>query len=150
MPQRTIDTSTGPFTITEENGAITGATWGGTGNDDTPVLHQAETQVAAYFAGTLQDFALPLHIKASQFQRDVCAAMQAIPFGDTTTYGAIAKALDAPAQAIGQACGANPIALIIPCHRVLAATGLGGFSGTYGIETKIWLLKHEGAASLLI
>uniref|UniRef100_UPI003EC0E69D methylated-DNA--[protein]-cysteine S-methyltransferase n=1 Tax=Primorskyibacter sedentarius TaxID=745311 RepID=UPI003EC0E69D len=82
--------------------------------------------------------------------RRTCDAMSAIPFGETRTYGEIAKALGAPAQAIGQACGGNPIPLIIPCHRVLAASNLGGFSGRHGIETKVWLLKHEGAASLLI
>ncbi|MCB2130957.1 MAG: MGMT family protein, partial [Rhodobacteraceae bacterium] len=66
------------------------------------------------------------------------------------TYGDLAKELGAPAQAIGQACGANPVPIIVPCHRILGAGGLGGFSAPGGIETKVALLRHEGAASLLI
>ncbi len=71
--------------------------------------------------------------------------MQAIPCGDTRTYGALAKDLDSSARAVGMACGANPIPVIIPCHRILAATGLGGFSGQGGVETKAALLRLEGA-----
>ncbi len=95
-------------------------------------------------------FDLPLHVQGSDFQRAVCERIAAIPYGETTSYGAIAKALNAPAQAVGAGCGGNPIALIIPCHRVLGATGLGGFSARGGVETKVWLLRHEGAAGLLI
>ena len=76
--------------------------------------------------------------------------MRAIPFGETRTYGEIAKAVGAPAQAVGQACGANTIPVIIPCHRVTGTGGLGGFSGMGGVETKVELLRHEGAYSLLI
>jgi len=89
-------------------------------------------------------------VRGSQFQQDVCAVMATIPFGETLTYGDIARRLGAPAQAVGQACGGNPIPLIIPCHRVLGARGLGGFSGGVGVDTKVWLLKHEGAGGLLI
>ena len=89
-------------------------------------------------------------MEGSDLQRDVCDAMRAIPFGETRTYGDLAKTLGVPPQAIGQACGGNPIPVIIPCHRVLGASSLGGFSGGTGIETKIALLKHEGAASLLL
>jgi len=73
-----------------------------------------------------------------------------IPFGERTTSGAIARRLGVPAQAVGQACGANPLPVIVPCHRVLGATGLGGFSAVGGVETKVFLLRHEGAAGLLI
>lgn len=76
--------------------------------------------------------------------------MAAIPFGATRSYGDLAREIGRPAQAIGQACGANPIPILIPCHRVLAARGLGGFSAWGGVETKVWLLRHEGAAALLI
>ena len=76
--------------------------------------------------------------------------MRAIPVGHTRTYGDIARDLGVPPQAVGQACGGNPIAIIIPCHRVLGAGGLGGFSGAGGVETKVALLRHEGAAGLLI
>lgn len=148
--QRTVKTPTGPFTLTEENGTIVSAEWGGNATENSVLLDEAERQLEAYFDGTLTRFDVPLHVKGSQFQRDVCAQMAAIPFGETLTYGDIAKSLGAPAQAIGQACGGNPIPVIIPCHRVLGASGLGGFSGAGGVETKVWLLKHEGAGGLLI
>ena len=74
----------------------------------------------------------------------------AIRFGETRTYGQIARQLGATAQAVGQACGANPIPILIPCHRVIGADGLGGYSGAHGVETKMALLRHEGAAGLLL
>ena len=76
--------------------------------------------------------------------------MSAIPFGEPRTYGELARALGVSAQAIGQACGATPTPLIVPCHRILGANGLGGYSGGGGVATKAELLKHEGAAGLLI
>ncbi|MCV6594992.1 MAG: methylated-DNA--[protein]-cysteine S-methyltransferase [Silicimonas sp.] len=150
MPRLSLDTPTGPLTITEEEGAITAINWCGGHHDQSPLLDAARAQIDAYFSNDLRTFDLPLRVKGSDFQRQVCAEMLKIPFGDTRTYGEIARALNTPAQPVGQACGANPIPLIIPCHRVLAANSLGGFSGGTGIETKITLLKHEGAASLLI
>ena len=80
----------------------------------------------------------------------VCAEMSAIPFGDTVTYGDIATKLAIPAQVVGQACGQNPVPVIVPCHRVMGAKGLTGYSGAGGVETKVALLRHEGAAGLLI
>jgi methylated-DNA-[protein]-cysteine S-methyltransferase len=151
MPCYSLDTPTGPFKITETDGRITGATWGARfGHDDTPLLRRAAEQITAYFAGELHDFDLPTLIGGSAFQQQVCARIAAIPFGETSTYGALATALSAPAQAVGRGCGGNPIPLIIPCHRVLGANGLGGFSGGKGVETKVWLLRHEGAGGLLI
>ncbi|MDQ2091886.1 methylated-DNA--[protein]-cysteine S-methyltransferase [Marimonas arenosa] len=150
MPRLTVDTPTGPFTLTEEDGALTGAEWDTGGGDETPLLIEARRQLIEYFAGERVEFELPLRVAGSDFQRAVCDAMRAIPFGETRTYGEIAKTLDHPAQAVGQACGHNPIPVIIPCHRVLAADGLGGFSGRGGVETKVWLLRHEKAAGLLI
>ena len=76
--------------------------------------------------------------------------MYAIPLGETRTYGDLAIELGQAPQTVGQACGANPIPVVIPCHRVLSANGLGGFSGAGGVETKVALLRHERAASLLI
>ena len=93
---------------------------------------------------------MPLRPGARGLTARVLEALQAIPFGETCTYGDLARDLGAPAQAVGQACGANPIPVLIPCHRVLSATGLGGFSAPGGVETKVALLKLEGAASLLI
>ncbi|WP_417604085.1 methylated-DNA--[protein]-cysteine S-methyltransferase [Primorskyibacter flagellatus] len=150
MPSLTVPTPTGPFTITEELGRVTRSEWGSGGTDQTPLLQRAAAQITAYFDGQLTSFDLPLNLGGSSLQQQTCNAILTIRFGETRTYGHLAKKLGVPAQAIGQACGGNPIPLIIPCHRVLAATNLGGFSGRHGIETKVWLLKHEGAASLLI
>ena len=150
MKRLTIDTPTGPFTLTEEDGAITRAEWERGGNDETPLLLRARDQLTEYFAGTRDAFDLPLEVHGSDFQRAVCAAMSAIPLGETLTYGDIAADLGAPAQAVGQACGGNPIPVLIPCHRVLGAASLGGYSGRGGVETKVWLLRHEKAAGLLI
>ena len=147
---KSVETPTGRFSLFESDGAIIRAGWRGTHDDDTALLRMAAAQVRAYFNGDLTRFDLPLRVVATDFQRDVCAAIAAIPFGETRTYGDLARDLGSPAQAIGQGCGGNPIPLIIPCHRVLGANGLGGFSGEHGVETKVALLRHEGAASLLI
>ena len=151
MKQRTVHTPFGDLTVTEEDGAITALGWFRAKVDDSSdILDAAVAQLAEYGAGMREAFDLPLRIKGSDFQRDVCRAMAAIPFGYTRTYGEIAKDLGVPAQAVGQACGANPIPIIIPCHRVMGAKGLTGFSGRGGVETKVALLRHEGAAGLLI
>lgn len=150
MATLSIDTPIGALCITETDDAITALGWSGTGADRTPLLTRARDQIHAYFDGQLTEFDLPLRVAGSDLQRAVCDAMAAIPFGETRTYGDIARELGVPAQAIGQACGGNPIPVIIPCHRVLGANGLGGFSGGIGIETKVALLRLEGAAGLLI
>ena len=116
---------------------------------DNAILQATEAQLAEYFAGTRRDFDLPVAFLPG-LQGEVMRAMCAIPFGETRSYGDLARALGVPAQAIGQACGANPVPVIVPCHRILGATGLGGFSAPGGVETKVALLRHEGAASLLI
>ena len=113
-------------------------------------LHAARAELIDYFAGRRQVFTAPIAPMPGSFRTRFSAALMAIPFGQTLTYGDLARDLGVSAQAIGQACGANPIPIIIPCHRVLAADGLGGFSGRGGIEAKVTLLRHEGAASLLI
>ena len=79
------------------------------------------------------------------FYQDVWRLMREIPFGRTATYGDLARRLGSAAQPVGSACGANPIAILIPCHRVVAANGFGGFSGGAGVESKRFLLHHEGA-----
>lgn len=140
----------GPLTLIEDEGQIVGLDWRQLPGERTTLLDEACRQLTAYFAGAWRGpFDLPLAFLpglAGQVQRAMCA----IPMGETRTYGDLAKVLGAPPQAIGQACGANPIPILIPCHRILSSTGLGGFSAPGGIETKVALLKHEGAASLLI
>ena len=150
LPELTRDTPFGAITLVEEAGAVVALHWGGEGVDETPVLIEAHRQLAAYFAGELTEFNVPLAPKVSPRQREFLDALIAIPFGETLTYGEIAKTTGLSAQAAGQACGANPIAIIIPCHRVTGTGNLGGFSAPGGVETKVALLKHEGAASLLI
>ncbi len=145
-----MDTRFGRLTLHEDDGAIVRVEWDGDGADDTPLLREAARQLRAYDAGELQVFDLPLRVAGSDFQRTVCAQMSAIPFGETLTYGDIASALGQSAQAVGSACGSNPIPVIIPCHRVMGAKGLTGFSGKGGVETKVALLRHEGAGGFLI
>lgn len=147
-----LDTPVGRLGVREDAGAITRLTWDMEAEGEvTPLLSEALSQLAAYFDGRLRVFDLPLRVGGSDFQRAVCAAMSAIPLGETRTYGEIARAVGRPAQAVGSACGGNPIPIIIPCHRVLGAGGkMVGFSGAGGVETKVWLLRHEGAAGLLI
>ncbi len=145
------DTSFGRLGLVEEDGAIVRLLWDAQpAGEQTPLLSEGCRQLAAYFAGALTEFDLPMRIRGSGFQRDVCAAMSAIPFGETRTYGDIARKLGVPAQAVGGACGGNPIPVVVPCHRVLGANGLGGFSGPGGVGMKVALLRHEGAAGLLI
>ncbi|WP_170769947.1 methylated-DNA--[protein]-cysteine S-methyltransferase [Ruegeria lacuscaerulensis] len=151
MPMIAVDTRFGRLGIEETGGAITRLVWDGRNEGEaSALLREAAAQMAAYDQARLERFDLPYRVAGSDFQRQVCDLMYAIPLGETVTYGDIAKQLGRPAQPVGQACGANPIPVIIPCHRVLGASGLGGFSGDGGVETKVALLRHEGAAGLLI
>lgn len=141
----------GPLGADAVDGAITALVWGRAGDLTTGPLHrQISDEMTAYFSGSRQVFQTPVAPRGSVFQQQFYTALCAIPYGETRTYGDLASELGVSAQAIGQACGANPIAIIIPCHRVLAANGLGGYSGAGGIEAKVALLRLEGAAGLLI
>ena len=105
-------------------------------------------QLAAYFAGRLVNFTVPLAAKGTHFQRRVWDALREIPLGTTTSYGALAAHLGMPtaSRAVGAANGKNPISLIVPCHRVLGADGLlTGYAG--GLELKRWLLDHESTTA---
>jgi methylated-DNA-[protein]-cysteine S-methyltransferase len=145
----TVDTPIGALTVTETGGAITRVAWlgdsGARATDETPVLLNAAHQLDAYFFCELKAFDLPLAPEGSDFQKAVWDAMLAIPFGATRTYGEIAADLGGAAQAVGTACGRNPIPVIIPCHRIVGAGDwLGGYSGAGGVATKEALLRHEG------
>lgn len=151
MRTLTLQTQFGRLGLVEEDDAIVALKWDARDDGEaTDLLREGVAQLKAYDEGTLEEFDLPLRVNGSDFQRAVCDQIFAIPFGYTKTYGDIAKALNMPAQAVGSACGGNPIPVIIPCHRVMGAKGLTGFSGAGGVETKVALLRHEGAASLLI
>lgn len=141
----------GPLTIVVENDAVVALDWVTPNrNDSHPVLDAALSQLGEYFEHQRQDFDLPFAPHVSDFQRTFGQTLCAIPYGESRTYGELAHQLNRPAQAIGQACGANPIAILIPCHRVLSATGLGGYSGAGGVETKVKLLQLEGAGGFLL
>ena len=144
----TVESPVGPLTITAVDGTITAIDFAGGGGPcpNTGVLAEAARQLGEYFAGDRRAFALPLALSGTPFRLRVWEAMQAIPFGQTRSYGDLARALDSAPRAIGGACGANPIPLVIPCHRVTGAGGtLGGFSGGAGCDTKRQLLALEGA-----
>jgi methylated-DNA-[protein]-cysteine S-methyltransferase len=107
---------------------------------------QAAEQLKGYLQDPDFEFHLPLQIEGTPLQRAVWDAMCAIPRGKTRTYGELARELAADARTIGQCCGDNKLPIVIPCHRVVAADGIGGFSHTtegYLIEVKRWLLAHE-------
>ena len=146
----TVASPLGPLTLTSNGEAIARVVFrddGMTGGDC--LLRRAAAQLDAYFAGDRKDFDLPLAPAGSPFQKRVCQAMSAIPPGQTRTYGDLADDLGSSARAVGRACGANPIPVLIPCHRVLAAKGgLGGYSGAGGLKTKVFLLKLERALGL--
>ena len=149
MPSASLTSPFGPLTVTEQDGLLTELLWRGGAADRSAVLDVAAAQMAEYFVGTRRSFDLPMAL-GTGFRARFLQAMIDIPYGETRTYGQLAKLLGVPAQAIGQACGANVLPILIPCHRVLAASGLGGYSGPGGVETKVALLRHEGAAGLLL
>ena len=149
MPTITVDTQFGRLAVTEEEGAITRLTWDGEDEGaPTPLLEEAKRQIEAYDAGDLQEFDLPLRVGGSDFQRAVCEAMRAIPFGETSTYGDIARRLNMPtgaARAVGTAVGMNPISWLIPCHRVIRNSGaLGGYR--WGLPRKLAMMGWEAAS----
>jgi methylated-DNA-[protein]-cysteine S-methyltransferase len=120
---------------------------GGTSIEAAPGISSARRALEAYFAGELSAIdALRVHTAGTVFQREVWAALRTIPLGETTTYGRLAAAIGRPkaVRAVGLANGANPVAIVVPCHRVIGSNAsLTGYGG--GLERKRWLLEHEGA-----
>ena len=112
--------------------------------DDAPLLREAGAQLAAWFEGRLRIFDLPLEPLSSPRGELLRAAIAAIPYGDSLSYGAVARTIGSGPRAIGQACRRNPFPIVIPCHRVIGSAGsIGYYSGGEGIVTKLWLLNHE-------
>lgn len=112
----------------------------------SPLAERAARQLERYLADPDAGFDLPLLVEGTPFQRRLWDALCEIPRGKTLTYGTLAKRLEAEPRAIGQACGDNRLPIVIPCHRVVAADGIGGFghaTGGYLLEAKRWLLMHE-------
>lgn len=119
----------------------------GVPDSPSPVLEKARKQLDEYFAGKRTKFQIPISLEGTAFQQSVWGAVNDIPFGKVLSYGEVGHETGRPTagRAVGGAVGANPIPIIIPCHRVLASDGrITGYSGGNGIETKAWLLDHEG------
>lgn len=150
MFQLSMHTPVIDLTLSELDGAIIALDWGWSPfQEPSPLLLEAKRQLDAYFDGDLTQFNLPLKPMGTKHQEKVWRAMQEIPYGKTRTYGIIAKEIGSAAQAVGSACGRNPIPILIPCHRIVAHAGkLGGYSGDGGLYTKRALLVLEGALSI--
>ena len=142
------DTPVGKLIIGEENGSITRVSWTQLPKDylqeETKLIAECKRQLDEYFAGERTSFDLPLAPEGTEFQKKVWSALQDIPYGEVRSYKDIAVAVDNPkgCQAVGGANGKNPIAIIIPCHRVIGKNGtLVGYAG--GMENKKFLLELE-------
>ena len=150
-----LESPVGPFLVAGDSSALAitsfstghqhrrpGSDW----IDDRRPLEFAIRQLDEYFAGERSAFDLPLRIVGTPFQKEVWEALRDVPFGETASYGQIARAIGRPnaSRAVGAANGANVLPIIIPCHRIIGADGsLTGFGG--GLETKVFLLAHEGS-----
>ena len=153
-----MDSPIGPLELVEADGALVAAHFDArgadaSGEDDeggaSPVLAEARRQLTEYFAGDRRVFDLPLRPAGSEFQRRVWDVLATVPWGTTTTYGALAARLGlspGASRAVGAANGANPIAIVLPCHRVIGSDGrLTGYAG--GLERKARLLRLEGVGT---
>ena len=119
-------------------------------DDQHPVLQETERQLGEYFSGKRKEFSVPLDMRGTAFQKSVWEALLAIPFGETRSYGQLARQLGNPnaTRAVGAANGRNPLSIIVPCHRVIGSSGsLTGFGG--GLEIKARLLSLEGSGTTL-
>jgi methylated-DNA-[protein]-cysteine S-methyltransferase len=147
-----IDSPIGDLTLAVDETGLGRLHFGATDRplDPDPLLTEAAEQLKAYFAGELQEFTLPLSVRSgSEFERAVWTQLTRIPYGEMQTYGEVAKIVgDAgAARAVGTACNRNPIAIVVPCHRVVGAGGkMVGFGG--GIPTKRHLLELEARVTL--
>jgi methylated-DNA-[protein]-cysteine S-methyltransferase len=151
LPQLSLHSPIGDITVSEDEGAIVSVDWGwGRDQDATSLLRRACDQLHAYFDGDLTVFDLPLAPAGTPYRQRVWQALCAIPYGATRSYIDIARVAGGSARSVGQANGNNPIPLIIPCHRVLATTHIGGYSGGDGLATKRYLLELEGRALPLL
>ena len=147
VPLISLHSPIGPLSVAEEDGAIVALDWGwGSAQTPTPLLARARDWLAAYFDGDAAPCDLPLAPRGTPYQRRVWVALCAVPRGQTRTYGQLAGCAGGSPRSVGGAMGRNPIPIFIPCHRVMAQDGLGGYSGDGGVETKRYLLRLEGAA----
>ncbi|MGZ4291695.1 MAG: methylated-DNA--[protein]-cysteine S-methyltransferase [Gaiellaceae bacterium] len=150
MARSVIDSPIGPLGLVASESALQSVRFDGRRvrpEGMSPVLVEAERQLAAYFEGELTAFDLPLELDGTDFQRQCWLALATIPYGQTVSYGEQARRLGLgreAARAVGAANGQNPLPIVLPCHRVVGADGsLTGFGG--GLPVKRFLLEHEGA-----
>ena len=159
LTYRTVSTPLGDITAVADDAGLTQVILAG--DDGTvlaeateggPIVDAAAQQLAEYFAGERMAFDVPLAPQGTEFQMTVWKALSDVPFGTTATYGEIARAIGqlTATRAVGAANGRNPIPIIIPCHRVIGASGeLTGYSGGEGLDTKQRLLDHESGDQTL-
>lgn len=153
---KTLDTSAGPLFLAATDKAVTALVWSrealarigivAAERGAPDILAAAAAQVEEYLAGMREAFDLPLDLAGTPFQRKVWDALRTIPFGETWSYGDLAKRVGNPGavRAVGTANGRNPVCIMVPCHRVVRATGdLGGYAG--GVDRKAFLLGLESA-----
>ena len=144
MPQLSLHSPLGAISISEADGALVALDWGwGRDQDETGLLVKAREQLDAYFDGVLRRFTLPLAPVGTAYRQRVWAALAEIPYGETRSYGLLARACGGSARAIGQANRHNPLPIIIPCHRVVGAASIGGYSAGSGLASKRALLTLE-------
>ena len=157
---KTIDSPVGKLKLVASDDGLVAVLWendnprrvrlGESLEDEShPILMETQRQLDEYFAGKRNNFSVPLDMRGTRFQKDVWAALRAIPFGETRSYGQLAKQLGNPraSRAVGAANGKNPLSIIVPCHRVIGSDGqLTGFAG--GLNTKTHLLKLEQNAGI--
>jgi methylated-DNA-[protein]-cysteine S-methyltransferase len=150
-----VDSPIGRIAIASDDDAITSLSIERAGTlpfdelpeSSSPLLELAAAQLGEYFAGTRHTFELPVALHGTEFQRSIWSQLADIEWGEVMSYGelGIASGRATAGRAVGGAVGANPIPIIVPCHRVLATNGrITGYSGGNGIPTKVWLLDHEG------
>jgi methylated-DNA-[protein]-cysteine S-methyltransferase len=150
-----MDSPIGELTLTAVGGSLTGIHMNeqrhipkipAESERDDAGLAPIVGQLNAYFAGELTDFEIPMDLRGTDFQRRVWSELCGIPYGETISYGELARRVGNPkaSRAVGLANGRNPIAIVVPCHRVIGADGsLTGYGG--GLERKVWLLEHEAS-----
>lgn len=146
--RKNITLPIGTVSVESDGAAVTALRFGARPElGDCPVIRQCARELKEYFAGTRQSFSVPLAPAGTDFQQRVWALLREISYGNVTTYGTLAAKAGSPkaARAVGMACNRNPIAILIPCHRVVGSTGsLTGYAG--GLDVKQTLLELEGAA----
>jgi methylated-DNA-[protein]-cysteine S-methyltransferase len=151
----TVQSPVGPLTLTACDGVLSGLRMQDQSHPpkrseeprrDDAAFEEVTGQLEAYFAGTLTEFDVPLALAGTEFQLRVWTALREIPYGETISYGELARWIRSPgaSRAVGLANGRNPVGIIVPCHRVIGADGsLTGYGG--GLDRKVWLLEHEGS-----